>query len=114
MHTCGLLDEEVIEWWLDIPYAQKFYVEKHFQLDVVIGFECMLWIRFHKFETRFELVVKATVITGLGTRTLKKCYLKRMVFDRNYYGLGVSDSQEFIVNQMREVNVRLNRLLKQK
>ncbi len=71
-------------------------------------------IRFHKFESRFELVVKATVITGLGTRTMKKCDLKRLVFGRSYYGLGVSDSQVFIVNQKREVKVRLNSLLNQK
>ena len=29
----GLSDEEVAEWWLDSPYAQKFCGETHFQQE---------------------------------------------------------------------------------
>ena len=29
-HTRGLSDEEIVEWWLDSPYAQKFCGERIF------------------------------------------------------------------------------------
>ena len=32
-HIRGLSDEEIVEWWLDSPYAQYFCGETHFQQE---------------------------------------------------------------------------------
>ena len=71
-HTRGLLDEEIVEWWLDSPYAQKFCGETHFQQESQLDASSLSRFRKRVGRPGCELILKSTVTAGMATGALKK------------------------------------------
>ena len=80
-HTRGLSDEEVVEWWLDSPYAQYFCGETHFQQESQLDASSLSRFRIRIGESGCELILKSTVTAGMATGALKKSDLKRVTVD---------------------------------
>ena len=92
-HARGLLDKEVVEWWLDSPYAQYFCGETYFQQESYLDSSSLSRFRICISESGCELILKSTMMAG---RCLEEKRLEPS--DVGYQGTGeggdVSDQSE--------------------
>ncbi len=80
-HARGFLDGEVVEWWLDSPYAQNFYEERQFQQESQMDSSSLSRFRSHIGKSGCDLILQSIVIAGMGTGALKRSGLKSVPVD---------------------------------
>ena len=102
-HTRGLSDEEIVEWWLDSPYAQYFCGETHFQQESQLDTSSLSRFRNRIGESGCELILKSTVTAGMATGALKKSDLKRVTVDTTVQEKAVTyPTDAKLLNRVRE------------
>ena len=102
-HTRGISDEEVVEWWLNSPYVQIFCGETHFQQESQLDASSLSRFRMRIGDSRSELVLKSTVMTGLATGALKKSDMKRVTVDTTVQEKAVTYLTDAkLLNRVRE------------
>lgn len=82
----SLLDEKVVEWWFDNPYAQYFCGETHFQQKLQLDWSSFSWIRIFIDESGCELTLQSMV----NCRNRYRCIEEKRLEACNggYHGVG--------------------------
>lgn len=99
----GLSDEEMVERWLESPYAQYFYRETHFQQESLLDASSLPRSHTRIGESGWELTLKSTVMAGSATNVLKKSDLNRVTMDTTVQEKAVTyPTYVKLLNRVRE------------
>lgn len=104
----GLSDEAVVRRWVENPYWQYFCGATYFEHQLPIDPSSMTRFRLRIGELGCELILKATVVTGLKSKTIKPAHLKRITVDTTVQEKAVSfPTDSKLLNRFRQRLVKL-------
>jgi len=109
-HMYGLSDEAVVRRWIENPYWQYFCGATYFEHQLPIDPSSMTRFRRRIGEPGCELILQATVSTGLKSKTIKPAHLKRITVDTTVQEKAVSfPTDSKLLNRSRQRLVKLCR-----
>jgi IS5 family transposase len=89
-HVYGFSDDAVVQRWVENPYWQYFCGATYFEHQLPIDPSSMTRFRQRIGESGCELILQATVTTGLKSKTIKPAHLKRITVDTTVQEKAVS------------------------
>jgi IS5 family transposase len=109
-HLYGLSDEAVVRRWVENPYWQYFCGATFFEHQLPIDPSSMTRFRQRIGTSGCELILQATVATGLTSKTIKPAHLKRITVDTTVQDKAVSfPTDSRLLNRSRIRLVKLSR-----